>query len=90
MSKKASLGQIKKDLDQTEKQHTKVKVKAIDGASSPPRGERSDFLKVTITLPVETLSKLKVLGMKRKSEGKRDSDVSCLIREALKPFLEKE
>lgn len=90
MSKKVSLGQIKRDLDQTEKQQTKAKKKASDEASSPPRGERSDFLKVTITLPAETVLKLKTLGLKRKAKGEIDTDVSCLVREALKPFLEKE
>ena len=65
-------------------------IEDIEEMSSPPRGERSDFLKVTITLPAETLLKLKELGLKRKANGEIDTDVSCLVREALKLLLEEE
>lgn len=54
-----------------------------------PRGERADFLKITMTIPGELLSELRALGMKRKILGQKDTDTSALIREALIEFLEK-
>ncbi len=47
-----------------------------------PRGERSNFLKITVTIPSELLSGLRSLGMDRKARGERDTDVSSLLREA--------
>ncbi len=67
----------------------KVKEKAPADKKSPkvvgdniPRGERSNFLKITITMPSELLSSLRSLGMDRKARGERDTDVSSLLREA--------
>lgn len=54
---------------------------------NPIRGKRKDFLKITITLPPETLANLKRLGIDRKLQGQRDTDVSSLIRESLITFL---
>ena len=53
---------------------------------NPARGERNDFIKVTITLPPETLAKLKQSGIKRQLVGKKDNDVSSMIREAVAAF----
>jgi hypothetical protein len=55
----------------------------------PPRGERSNFLKITMTIPGELLADLRALGMKRKLAGQKDTDTSALVREALIEFLEK-
>lgn len=52
-----------------------------------PRGQRGDYLKVTITLPPEMISSLKQLGIERKLSGDKDFDVSSLIRESLENFL---
>ena len=54
-----------------------------------PRGERSDYLKITITMDVEMLLALKALGLRRKANKKKDTDASSLIREAIADFLDK-
>lgn len=72
------------------------KVREIDNINSRKkckdsiveRGERGHFLKVTVTLPPETFSDLKKLGIERKLSGEKDTDVSSLIRESLNSFLE--
>lgn len=93
MSKKAKLSQLHKELLETPKTKTKVetkkpKLKKTATGANPARGERGDFLKVTITLPPDLLANLKRLGIERKLKRMRDTDVSSLIREALKTFLE--
>lgn len=98
MSKKAKLSQLHKELISSEKAEIKSASKQIKPAnnlqdqvkavSSPVRGERGDFLKVTITLPPVMLADLKRLGIERKLQGMRDTDVSSLIREALRNFLD--
>lgn len=50
--------------------------------ANPALGERSDFLKVNLTLPADLLGALKVYGMKRRTIGQKDTSVSCLLREA--------
>ena len=85
MSKKAKLSQLHKEL----LDNPKVKSKKTKSSSvNPIRGERGNFLKVTITLPPSTLGELKRLGIDRKLRGEKDTDVSSLIRESLKTFLE--
>jgi metal-responsive CopG/Arc/MetJ family transcriptional regulator len=56
----------------------------------PPRGERSDFLKITITIPGDLLMELKTLGTQRRVDGEKDSDTSALIREAIKDYLNRQ
>ena len=63
-------------------------VNVTETKANPIRGERGDFLKVTITLPPDMLADLNRLGIERKLDGMRDTDVSSLIREALTTFLE--
>jgi len=100
MSKKAKLSQLHKELTATPKTESKPKsklemkaekkprtTKKINGAN-PIRGKRGDFLKVTITLPPDILANLKRLGIERKLQGMRDTDVSSLIRESLTSFLQ--
>ena len=100
MSKKAKLSQLHKELTEKPKavvaktvnvtETKKPKPKKTATGANPIRGERGDFLKVTITLPPEMLADLKRLGIERKLDGMRDTDVSSLIREALKTFLEQQ
>lgn len=52
-----------------------------------PRGERTNFHKLTITMSHEMLSAIRSIGLKRKSEGRKDTDTSSLIREALSSFI---
>lgn len=49
---------------------------------NPTRGERGDFLRVTITLPAELLGALREVGLRRRANGQRDTSVSALVREA--------
>ncbi|MEE8151639.1 MAG: hypothetical protein V3T76_01215 [candidate division NC10 bacterium] len=57
---------------------------------NPERGLRGDFLKITITMPAKMLGDLKVLGLRRRANGRKDTDVSSLIREAVADLLQKE
>ena len=54
-----------------------------------PRGERADFLRITLTIPGNLLTELRMLGVKRKAAKMKDTDTSSLIREALVDFLNK-
>jgi hypothetical protein len=92
MTNKARLKQLHKQIQEpviehrTEKQNRKEK----EIEANIPRGERANFLKATITLPPEILAALRDVGMKRKSEGQKDTDVSSLIREAVTEWLKKQ
>lgn len=97
MNKKAKLSELNKELNGKSKPATKAKKEpapklvkktvATKGAN-PVRGQRGDFLKVTITLPPDMLADLKRLGIERKLQGMRDTDTSSLIREAVTKLLE--
>lgn len=52
-----------------------------------PRGQRADFIKTTVTLPIELLAELRVFGMKRRAKKMKDTDFSALTREAITEFL---
>lgn len=52
-----------------------------------PRGQRAEYLKITITMPPELLTSLKSVGMVRKIKGKKDTDVSSLIREVMTDWV---
>jgi len=52
-----------------------------------PRGKRADFIKTTVTLPIELLAELRVFGMKRRAKKMKDTDFSALTREAITEFL---
>jgi len=56
---------------------------------NPKRGSRGDFLKITVTVPAKMLTDLKVLGLRRRASGRKDTDVSSLIREAVADLLQK-
>lgn len=96
MTKKALLSQMHKQLDEVkEKPEKKAKPSAhkkeVKASITPhiPRGERADFLKITLTIPAEMLTELRSLGMRRKADKQKDTDTSALIREALADFLNK-
>jgi hypothetical protein len=57
---------------------------------NPARGERGDFLKTTLHLPADMMEGLKVLSVRRRAAGIKDSTSSALIREAVAELLERE
>lgn len=57
---------------------------------NPERGLRGNFLKITITIPAKMLGDLKILGLRRRASGRKDTDVSSLIREAVADLLQKD
>jgi hypothetical protein len=58
--------------------------------ANPERGHRGDFLKITITMPAKMLGDLKILGLRRRTRGEKDTDISSLVREAVSVLLRKE
>jgi len=56
---------------------------------NPARGQRGDFHKVTITLPLDTLRDLRLLGLARRAQGATSTGVSELVREAIHDLLER-
>lgn len=56
---------------------------------NPARGQRGDFQKVTITLPLDTLRELRLLGLARRAQGAKSTGVSELVREAIHDLLER-
>ena len=89
MSKKAKLSQLNKEMNFTPTITGEKIVTHQNTAkeANPIRGERGDFLKVTITISPEMFADLKRLGLERKLQGKKDNDVSSLIRESLTKFM---
>jgi hypothetical protein len=59
---------------------------AIEGQHIP-RGQRADFIKTTVTLPIQLLADLRTFGMKRRAKKMKDTDFSALTREAITEFL---
>ena len=57
---------------------------------NPDRGLRGDFLKITVTIPAKMLGDMKILGLNRRANGQKDTDISSLIREAVADLLQKE
>ena len=55
---------------------------------NPARGQRGDFQKVTITLPLDMLRELRLLGLARRAQGTKSTGVSELVREAIVGLLE--
>ncbi len=86
MAKNPSLmASIKRDLDIAEE-----KSNSTHGQKDihPMRGERGDFLKLTITMPPELVLKLKQHGAERRILGEKNCDTSSLIRSAVKMYLD--
>ena len=57
---------------------------------NPERGLRGYFLKITVTIPAKMLGDLKIFGLRRRAKGRKDTDISSLIREAVADLLQKE
>ena len=55
--------------------------------STPARGNRGDFARITVTMPPEMLAELKILGARRQAQGEKNTDVCSLVREAVMGFL---
>lgn len=98
MSKRALLSQMNKQIDppkekvekKTKKSTTHKKEEEKGSLEAHiPRGERMDFLKITLTIPADLLAELRALGMRRKADKMKDTDTSSLIREAVIDFLNK-
>jgi hypothetical protein len=56
---------------------------------NPARGQRGDFQKVTITLPIDMLRDLRLLGLARRAQGAKSTGISELIRDAIHDLLER-
>jgi len=83
---KARLSELNKNIEEPALKPKKNTTKKLD--ANIPRGERADFLKITVTMPAEMLSRLKEFGMKRKTLGEKDTDTSTLIRKAVAEYLD--
>jgi len=97
MSNKHKLSELNQQLKETPQKEPEIKKSTVkikhareSLTPNPIRGERGGFLKVTITIAPDMLADLKRLGIDRKLQGKKDNDVSSLIRESLKTFLDLE
>ena len=62
-----------------------------DALDRPRADERRKLVarQAAITMPVEMLTEVKVLGLRRRAAGQKDTDVSSLFREAMAKFLAK-
>jgi hypothetical protein len=88
---KARLQQLATDL-QTATPAPEAPAAASARAPRPPnpaRGQRGDFQKVTITLPIDMLRDLRLLGLARRAQGAKSTGVSELVREAVHDLLER-
>lgn len=61
--------------------------KSVAFEANPERGNRGDFLKITVTMPAQMLGDLKSLGLHRRARGEKDTDISSLVREAVSDLL---
>jgi len=56
---------------------------------NPPRGEKSDFRKVSVTLPPEAYEKLVQESARRKIASEPNQLLSALVREAIIEYLKR-
>ena len=56
---------------------------------NPPRGEKGDFRKVSVTLPPESYEKLVQESARRKIAGEPNQLLSALVREAVIEYLKR-
>jgi hypothetical protein len=57
--------------------------------ANPPRGEKGDFRKVSVTMPPATYEQLVRESMRRKIAGEPNQLLSALVREAVIQYLER-
>ena len=62
--------------------------KTAGGAVNPPRGEKGDFLKITVTLDPATYELIATEAMRRKMNKEKDAQLSAVIREAVAQYLQ--
>jgi hypothetical protein len=60
---------------------------AIEVAPNPPRGERKDFVKVTVTLAPELYKLLADEAARRKMNKEPNPILSAIVREAVQDFM---
>lgn len=86
MPKKPSLSSVHNSMNKNDKEDKAEKPSTLNG--NVPRGERSEFLRVTMTMPMDLWVKLKEVGMKRKANKEKDYDISSLLRESATYWLD--
>ena len=57
--------------------------------ANPPRGEKGDFRKISVTMPPVTYEQLMRESARRKIAGEPNQLLSALIREAVTEYLER-
>ena len=62
--------------------------KKTGGAVNPPRGEKGDFIKITVTLDPATYELIATEAMRRKMNREKDAQLSAVIREAVAQYLQ--
>ena len=55
---------------------------------NPPYGEKGDFRKITITLPLDAYERLIAESVRRKIAGERNQLLSALVREAASRYFD--
>src|SRR5215475_12494720 len=64
-------------------------IKCMQEDPNPPRGEKSDFRKVSVTMPPMAYERLVRESARRKIAGEPNQLLSALVREAVIEYLEK-
>ncbi len=88
MNKRARLSSLKKELDKPAVAPTAAE--PLDYDPNPDKGERGDFLRVTVTLPEQMIGELQSLGRRRKRNKKKNTTISALVREFVAEGLKRE
>lgn len=55
--------------------------------ANPVRGDRGDFLRLTVTMSPQLMEGLELERLRRKKQGLKNNDISSLIRHAVAKFL---
>ncbi len=87
MAKKARLSELNRQLRAVP---DKAKPTTDSGPRldpNPERGERGDYLNITVRIPPEMLTALQALGIERRQQGIPNRTTSALIREAVGALL---
>ena len=86
MTNKPSLmASLKRDLDKIEKNSNK----SNQSESTGEKITKSNFIRMTITMPPDLLLRLKNHGAEQRALGKKHCDTSSLIRAAVSEYLSK-
>lgn len=71
------------DMDKPSAKPAKSRKAAGAVDPNPPKGEKGDFLKVTVSLSPEIYELLGAESTRRKTAKEKDSAISAIIREAV-------